>query len=82
MQDQVLERIDPELDILDKLLWPFDELLTSHLIRHWRGDVWEDAVRMVGLTTVEEREELRRQVERISIQRAEFILHGPQSAIK
>lgn len=82
VQDLVLERIDPRLDILDKLLGPVDELLTSHLIRQWRGTVWENALRMVELTTLEEREKLRLQIETVSIQRADFIMHGPELALK
>ena len=63
VQDLVLERYDPWLDIFDKLLGPVDELLTSHLIRHWRSEVWKNALRMVQSTTLDEREKLRLQIE-------------------
>jgi hypothetical protein len=82
VQDLVLERIDPRLDVLDKLLGPVDELLTSHLIKHWRGEVWENALRMVEMTTLDEREQLRLHIETASIQRADFIMHGPELEMK
>lgn len=82
VQDLVLERYDPRLDIVDKLLGPIDELLTSHLIKHWRGEVWENALRMIQLTSMDEREKLRLQIETASIQRADFIMHGPELALK
>jgi hypothetical protein len=82
VQDLVLERYDPRLDILDKLLGPIDELLTSHLIKYWRSEVWENALRMIELTSMDEREKLRLQIETASIQRADFIMHGPELALK
>ena len=82
VQDLVLERFDPRLDILDKLLGPVDELLTSRLISHWRSDVWKNALQMVSMTTVDEREKLRQEIETTSMQRAKFIMHGPESMLK
>ncbi len=82
VQDLVLERFDPRLDILDKLLGPVDELLTSRLISHWRSDVWKNALQMVQLTSMDERERLRQEIETTSMQRAEFIMHGPESVLK
>lgn len=81
VQDLVLERYDPRLDIIDKLLGPLDELLTSSLIRQWRGEVWENALRMLELTSVDERERLRIDIEAASIRKADFIMHGPDLSI-
>lgn len=81
VQDLVLERYDSRLDIVDKLLGPVDELLTAHMIRQWRGEVWENALRMVELATFDERERLRMQIETVSIERADFIMHGPDLGI-
>lgn len=44
VQDLVLESMVPEMDLVDKLLGPVDEWLISGLIKHWRGDVWQQAV--------------------------------------
>jgi hypothetical protein len=38
-------------------------------------------LQMVTLAELDEREHLK-QVERISIQRAQFIIHGPESAVR
>jgi hypothetical protein len=81
VQDQVLEPHDPILDIIDKLLGPVDELLIRHMIVEWRGDVWNNAIRMVDLDSPQERATLRQQIERASIQRADLFMHGPQIGI-
>ena len=81
VQDLVLERYEPILDIVDKLLGPLDELLTSHLIRQWRGEVWENAMRMLELSTSDERERLRIDIEASSLKKANIILHGPDLGI-
>lgn len=44
VQDEVLEREQPALDLLDKLMGRADEWLISRLITHWRGEVWQHAV--------------------------------------
>ena len=45
------------------MLGPVDEWMTSHLISHWREEVWENTVRYLELTTSEEREALRQHIE-------------------
>jgi hypothetical protein len=62
VQDQVIELFSPWTEFLDKMLGPVDEWLTSHLISHWREEVWENAVRYLEAAT-EEREALRQQIE-------------------
>ena len=43
VQDRVIERYDPGLDVLDKLMGPLDEWLIARLITGWREEVWQHA---------------------------------------
>lgn len=74
VQDEVIERYSPSMDLLDKLLGPLDEMIASRLISAWRDDVWHEAVRYIGLTNPDERDELRRQIELKTLHKANFIL--------
>jgi hypothetical protein len=67
VQDQVIDRHSPWFDYVDKLLGPVDEWLTSRLISHWREEVWNHAVRYLELTTPEEREALRQNIEQQAV---------------
>jgi hypothetical protein len=73
VQDNVVEHWRPSMDILDKLLGPLDEWMTSQLIRFWREEVWKHAMLFLQ-TSRSNREGLRRQIESETIQRAEIIL--------
>lgn len=74
VQDQVVEQWTPDLDLVDKLLGPLDEWMTSRLIRHWREEVWQNAIKMIGLRGEVERNQFRRQVELAAFRRGEAIL--------
>lgn len=63
VQDDVLERRQPVLQLVDAILGPVDEWLISHQITHWRNDVWAEAVRRVEIADADERERHRRSVE-------------------
>lgn len=45
VQDEVLERHAPAMDVLDTLLGPLDEWVVAHVIARWRDEVWDNAVR-------------------------------------
>ncbi len=47
VQDQVIDPHMPWMEIIDHLMGPVDELMVSHLIRHWRDDVWNNAARLM-----------------------------------
>ncbi|MEJ2540921.1 MAG: DUF5995 family protein [Gemmatimonadota bacterium] len=47
VQDSVVERHDPALEIADLLLGPFDERILSLLVSRWREEVWEKAVELL-----------------------------------
>jgi hypothetical protein len=74
VQANVIEPLDPELRVVDEMLGPVDEWLTSHLIARWREEVWEKAVALLETSEQPAREQLRRQVEAATLKRADVIL--------
>lgn len=74
VQDEVIEVLDPKMDLFDKLMGRIDEWMISSLITHWRDEVWTHAIQLLNLESVHEREQKRRQVERLTQDRAEAIL--------
>jgi hypothetical protein len=74
VQDQVIDRFEPLFGVMDKLLGPIDEWMTSWLISDWREEVWEHATRMLDQADETERQAILRHVEEISIGRAKDIL--------
>jgi hypothetical protein len=76
VQDDVLERVNPRLDLLDKMLGPIDEWLASHMISHWREEVWHHAVQILETPDPAARARLCRDVEAHTLQRARRILIG------
>lgn len=76
VQDGVLEPLSPSLEVVDWLLGPFDEWLTSRLIAHWRDKVWQDAVTLLEMTVPAARAQQHQQIEIRTLQRANAILHS------
>lgn len=74
VQDDVIDRYSPLMVLVDKLLGPLDELIASRLIADWRDEVWRQAVRYLEMTSSDERDELRREVEAATLHKAGFIL--------
>lgn len=74
VQDDVMERYSPSMDLVDKLLGPPDEMIASRLISGWRNEVWQQAVRHLESTSPAERNELRSQVEAATLHKANIIL--------
>lgn len=74
VQDQVIEVLEPEMDLLDKLLGRLDEWMISSLITRWRDEVWDHALDMLQLETDKEREGKRREVEALTLDRANAIM--------
>ena len=73
VQDQVVERYSPAMDLVDKFLGPIDEWVTSRIITDWRDEVWEHATRLVQ-SSEEERQALYQEVEKNSVKRAHSLL--------
>ena len=74
VQDQVVEQFSPWTDLVDKLMGPVDEWLTSRLLSHWREDVWDMAVRYLEAADDETRTELRQQIEHTALERGTLML--------
>lgn len=83
VQDTVIERLSPQMDIADKLLGPLDEWLTSRLISHWRDEVWHNAVQILDAPEKEQCDRLCRRIEKTTLERANVILleDGPSSLV-
>ncbi len=74
VQDTVVERFSPRLDLLDQALGPVDEWVASQLIRRWREGVWRSAVQLLETPTPEARAALLADVEAAALGRADAIL--------
>ena len=74
VQDQVVDRYVPIFGVVDTILGPIDEWMTSLLISEWREEVWEHALLLVNLPDPQKRQDLIRHIEETSIQRAKEIL--------
>ncbi len=74
VQDQVVDRFSPWVEVFDKLLGPMDEWLTSQLLSHWREEVWNTAVRYLEATDEDTREALRQHIEHIALERGSLML--------
>jgi len=74
VQDQVVERFSPWVEVFDKMLGPVDEWLTSHLISQWREDVWDNALRYLELNDDAARAAFRQQIEHTALERGTLML--------
>jgi hypothetical protein len=74
VQDTVIERYDPLLDLVDRLLGPVDEWLAARMIRVWRESVWEYATHLATCTDPEDRKRTLAEIEQSSLHRAEILM--------
>lgn len=74
VQDEVVERHDPDLDLIDKLFGPVDEWAIAQVIARWRDDVWETACRLLEVEAEAEQEQIRAHLEARSLRRARIFL--------
>ncbi len=63
VQDEVLERYAPAMDLVDKLLGRLDEWIAARMITRWRDEVWRNVVRWLAADDTAERAALHRKVE-------------------
>jgi hypothetical protein len=73
VQDHVVERYDPRMDIIDRLFGRLDERLLSALITSWRQEVWDRAIRFLE-SPPEAREPLRLALEKEVMKKAKWVL--------
>jgi hypothetical protein len=74
VQDTVLERRAPGLDVFDPLLGRLDERLAVRLLTGWRRRVWRDAVNLLDEREIERRVARVRTLEQQCARRARWIL--------
>ena len=75
VQDEIVGRATPALELVDGLLGPLDEWATSRLIDTWREEVWRDAVAMLETLDADACECQRQAVEAATIARAAWLLN-------
>lgn len=74
VQDEVVERYVPSMDLVDKLLGRMDEWMIAYVIREWRDDVWQSAVALLEAESDEEVDRVRAQVEERALWLARIFL--------
>ena len=74
VQDQVIDRYAPEFGLVDKLLGPLDEWMTSLLIADWREEVWKHAIQILDSAEDSQRQKVLEHVEQTALERARDIL--------
>jgi hypothetical protein len=74
VQDQVIEKLVPRMDLVDKLMGPLDEWMISTLITHWRDEVWRQAVDLLESEDKDACEVRKKEIEQRTIKRANTIL--------
>ena len=73
VQDGVVERYAPWMDVTDRLLGPSDEMIVSKVINIWRGRVWNNAIRLVE-SPGDQRASVSQDITEGSMVRADLIL--------
>jgi len=74
VQDQVLEPAMPAMDFIDRLMGRYDELLISHLISEWRGDVWKNVRRLLDAKGDAQRALITTEIEAEALKIAKMII--------
>ena len=74
VQNQIVDRSIPAMRIVDELMGPTDEWMVSHLIAHWRDEVWQNAIHLIETPSQRRRAALVRQVEASTLKRSQAIL--------
>lgn len=74
VQDQVVEPLEPGLELVDILLLNADEWMISRLISHWREEVWQKAIQLLECIEPGDRQHLQQEIEFSTLQRANAIL--------
>ncbi len=72
VQDQVVERYAPMMEVVDAAFGPLDEWLIGRTIAHWRDDVWQHALERLAQPEAG-REAVRIRVEDDSVARGHLI---------
>ena len=74
VQDDIVSRAMPAMGVVDKMLGPVDEWMTSRLIAHWRDHVWKEATRLIETEDPHERTNWLQHIEADTMRRANAML--------
>jgi Family of unknown function (DUF5995) len=74
VQDDVLERYSPSLDLADRMFGRLDERLAVKVLSNWRMQVWDHAMALLDEQDGELRTERARDVERRCARRSRWLL--------
>ncbi len=80
VQDRVIERFNPAMAWVDRLMGHMDEWLISRLIAQWREQVWQHARDRLDATP-SERETLLQTVEAGCLRTADLVLMSPERPV-
>ena len=76
VQDQIIDRYEPMFRVVDTLMGPVDEWMTSLMISDWREEVWKHATQLLEADEASRPAWIQR-VEQSAMLRARTILgHG------
>jgi hypothetical protein len=73
VQDEVVEKYAPMMDLVDRLLGRLDEKLLLQLITRWRENVWAHSQQLLRCESEQAREQYRRQVEAEVLKHARWL---------
>ncbi len=73
VQDQVVERYSPLMDVVDRLFGRIDEWAIQRLIVTWRDEVWEATQRLIDAPSDAVKQELYAALEQTAMGRAHSI---------
>ena len=83
VQDEILDRYNPWMELADEALGHMDEWFIARMIADWRDEVWEKAVRWVESPEEDARHAMRSDVEQRSLHYANlFLLNDLGSLLK
>lgn len=71
---EVIDPVEPEIRVIDKVLGPVDDWMTELLISDWREEVWKHAMQMIGAEGHAGRQVVIQHVEQVAVERAQDIL--------
>ena len=74
VKEQIIDRYQPLIGVVDKVLGPLDDWMTSLLISEWREEVWKHATRLLDTADSDTRSAIVQQVHQHSLARAQDIL--------
>ncbi len=73
VQDEVVEKYAPAMEVIDTLMGRLDEFLLLRLISDWRESVWGHTQKLLDLQGEEDRERYLSDLERKVLQRADWL---------